>query len=107
MIVAWYIIINITTVNKAFNFFLPIQIMKEMQEVTFCTFSHFLADVFNELASISCILQKNYLILPQAISAVRKTVMVLQGMKTAPQRGGMLCRFLDCQGQEEVSFQVC
>lgn len=88
--------------------FLPIQIVKEMQEVTFCAFSHFLADLFNELASLSCILQKNDLILPQAISAVRKTVMTLQGMETAPQRGGMLSKFLDCfQGQEEVSFQVC
>lgn len=86
----------------------PVQIMKEMQEVNFCAFSHFLADVFNELASLSCVLQRNDLILPQAISAARKTIMILQAMEKAPQRGGKLCQFLDClKGQEEVSFQVC
>ncbi|CAL8258282.1 unnamed protein product [Arctogadus glacialis] len=53
------------------------------------------------------VLQKNNLILPQAISALRKTVMVLQAMQETPQRGGMLCQFMEClQGQEEISFQV-
>jgi hypothetical protein len=79
-----------------------------MHEINFCAFSHFLADVFDELASLSCVLQKNDLILPQAISALRKTVMVLQAMQETPQRGGMLCQFMEClQGQEEISFQVC
>ncbi|CAL8380737.1 unnamed protein product [Arctogadus glacialis] len=55
----------------------------------------------------SCVLQKNDLILPQAISALRKTVMVLQAMQETPQRGGMLCQFMEClQGQEEISFQL-
>ncbi|CAL8348911.1 unnamed protein product [Boreogadus saida] len=71
-------------------------------------FSHFLADVFYELASLSLVLQKNNFILPQAISALRKTVMVLQAMQETQQRGGMLCQFMEClQGQEEISFQVC
>ena len=79
-----------------------------MHEINFCAFGHFLADVFNELASLSCVLQKNDLILPQAISVLRKTVMVLQAMQETPHRGGMLCQFMEClQGQEEISFQVC
>ncbi|XP_041954873.1 zinc finger protein 862-like isoform X1 [Alosa sapidissima] len=84
------------------------KIRKEMHEVNFCAFSHFLADVFHELASLSCILQRNDLILPQAVSEIRKTVMVLQAMQGTPKRGGILCQFLASlpgQQMEEVTFQ--
>lgn len=78
--------------------------------MNFCTFSHFLADVFQELATLSCILQKTDLILPQAVSEFRKTVAALEAMKGRPKQSGMLSKFLArLQGQEidKVTFQVC
>lgn len=81
-----------------------------MQEVNFCPFSHSLADVFEELATLSGIFQKNDLIFPQTVSELRKTVTALEVMQESPTRGGMLSQFLDSlQGQErdQVIFQVC
>ncbi len=78
--------------------------------MNFCTFSHFLAAIFQELATLSCILQKNDLIFPQAVSELRKKVAALEAMKGRPKQSGMLSKFLTClQGQEKdkVTFHVC
>ena len=41
-----------------------------METTLFCVFSHFLCDLFEELATLSLTLQKNDLILPQATTAL-------------------------------------
>ena len=76
-----------------------------MESADFCAFSHFLADMFDELGSLSRILQTNDLILPKATSELKRTVSALENMKLRPKHGGMLQKFMGCI-QETVKFQV-
>ncbi|KAJ8356589.1 hypothetical protein SKAU_G00193830 [Synaphobranchus kaupii] len=78
----------------------------EMERAEFCAFSHFMADVFAELGSLSRILQANDLILPKASAELQRTVSELEGMKLRHKPGGMLEKFLSSQPEgESVTFQ--
>ena len=86
------------------------QIKREMETTLFCVFSHFLCDLFEELASLSLTLQGNDLILPQATTALKKTVTSQEALKTEPKPGGLLEKILTAFAQQqgdEMRFQVC
>ena len=89
---------------------LTTQIKKEMETTLFCVFSHFLCDLFEELATLSLTLQRNDLILPQATTILKMTVTSLEALKTKPKPGGLLEKiqtvFAQQQG-DEMRFQVC
>lgn len=84
-----------------------------MENALFCVFCHFLSDMFEELSTLSLTLQKNYLILPQATSEMRKTVTRLEALKSRAKSGGMLEKIQTMltqqqdHGDDECRFQVC
>ncbi len=81
----------------------------EMESTLFCVFCHFLCDLFEELATLSLTLQKNDLILPQATSALKKTVTRLEALKINPKPGGLLEKIQTSFAQQrgdEMCFQV-
>ncbi|KAK0132500.1 hypothetical protein N1851_032637 [Merluccius polli] len=79
-----------------------------METTLFCVFSHFLCDLFEELATLSLTLQRNDLILPQATTILKTTVTSLEALKTKPKPGGLLEKiqtaFAQQQG-DEMRFQ--
>ena len=80
-----------------------------MENALFCVFCHFLADMFEELSTLSLTLQRNDLILPQAMSELRKTVTRPDGLKSRAKSGGMLEKIqttLAQHGDDECRFQV-
>lgn len=77
-----------------------------MKKVDFVAFCHFIADMFQIISELSKSLQKNYLILPMAITAVRRTVDQLENLLVRPKRNGHLSAFLTAlqaqvEGQED------
>ena len=73
-------------------------------------FCHFLSDMFEELFSLSLPLQRNDLILPQAMSQLRNTVTRLEALKLRAKAGGMLEKIQTMLAQQlgdEKRFQVC
>lgn len=65
-----------------------------MKKVDFVAFSHFTADMFQIISELGRSLQKNDLILPMAITAVRRTLDQLENLLVWPKRNGHLSRFL-------------
>ena len=65
-----------------------------MKKVDFVAFCHFTADMFQIISELSKTLQKNDLILPMAITAVRRTLDQLENLLVRPKRNGYLSTFL-------------
>lgn len=65
-----------------------------MKKVDFVAFCHFIADMFQIISELSKSLQKNDLILPMAISAVRRALDQLENLLVRPKRNGHLSAFL-------------
>ena len=77
-----------------------------MKKVDFVAFCQFIADMFQIISELSKSLQKNDLILPMAITAVRRTVDQLENLLVRPKRNGHLSGFLTAlqaqvEGQED------
>ena len=77
-----------------------------MKKVDFVAFCHFIADMFQIISELSKSLQKNDLILPMAITAVRRTMDELENLLVWPKRNGHLSAFLTAlqaqmEGQED------
>ena len=77
-----------------------------MKKVDFVAFCQFIADMFQIISELSKSLQKNDLILPMAITAVRRTVDQLENLLVRPKRNGNLSGFLTAlqaqvEGQED------
>lgn len=78
-----------------------------MERADFCAFSHFMADAFTELGSLSSTLKANGLILPKASAKLQRTVSEQEMMKLRCKPKGMLEKFLSIQSEgERVIFQV-
>lgn len=74
-----------------------------MKKVDFVAFRHFIADMFQIISELSKSLQKNDLILPVAISAVRRALDQLENLLVQPKRNGHLSTFLTAlQAQMEI-----
>ena len=83
-----------------------LQLVKTMKKLDFVAFCHFIADMFQIISELSKILQKNDLILPMAITAVRRTVDQVENLLVRPKRNGHLNTFLTAlqaqvDGQED------
>jgi len=75
-------------------------------------YSAIFSDMFEELSSLSLTLQRNDLILPQAMSELRKTVTRLEALKSRAKAGGMLEKIQTMLAEQqdkddERTFQVC
>ena len=86
--------------------FIYFQLVKTMKKVDFVAFCHFIADMFQIISELSKSLQKNDLILPMAITAVRRTVDQVENLLVRPKRNGHLSAFLTAlqaqvEGQED------
>lgn len=82
------------------------KLSKDMKNLKFIAFSHFLADFFSEVSKLSLQLQTDDLILSSAISAVEDCLDALKLMKTKPLDGGLLEKFqTKCLGNNPVKFQ--
>ena len=82
-----------------------LQLVKTMKKVDFVAFCHFITDMFQIISELSKSLQKNDLILPMAITAVRRTVDQIENLLVRPKRNGHLSTFLTAlqtqvEGQE-------
>lgn len=76
-------------------------IVQQMENLSFVGFCHFLHDLFSEVSKLSLTLQKNSLILPQAVAAIESCLVTVKGLKEKPLRDGKLQEFL----QHTVSGQ--
>lgn len=65
-----------------------------MKILNFVSFCHFIADMFQVLSELRKTLQKNDLILPMAITAVKRTVEQVENLLVRPKYNGHLSRFL-------------
>lgn len=81
-----------------------------MKKLDFVAFCHFIADMFQIISELSKSLhrslQKNDLILPMAITAVKRTMDQLENLLVRPKKNGHLSTFLTAlqaqvEGQEE------
>lgn len=78
-----------------------------MKDLNFVAFSHFIADMFQIISELSKTLQRNDLILQQAVTAVRGTVDQLENLLVRLKREGHLSGFLaavqaQVNGQDEL-----
>jgi len=69
-------------------------IIKAMKTVSFVSFCHFLADLFEVLSKLSVQFQRNELILPCAVSLLEETVSNITLLCKRPVSGGRLHTFL-------------
>lgn len=65
-----------------------------MENLSFVGFCHFLHDLFSEVSKLSLTLQKNCLILPQAVAAIESCLVTVKGLKEKPLKDGKLQEFL-------------
>ncbi|KAL8582332.1 hypothetical protein ACOMHN_037089 [Nucella lapillus] len=78
-----------------------------MKDLQFAAFSHFLADVFQEISKLSLLLQSKDLILPCAIDGVESCFTSLDAMKTDPFPGGLLETFItECLEKQTRGFHT-
>ncbi|KAL8572378.1 hypothetical protein ACOMHN_023147 [Nucella lapillus] len=78
-----------------------------MKDLQFAAFSHFLADVFQEISKLSLLLQSKDLILPCAIDGVENCFTSLDAMKTDPFPGGLLETFItECLEKQTRGFHT-
>ena len=74
-----------------------------MKKVDFVAFCHFIADMFQIISELSKSLQKNDLIMPMAISAVRRALDQVENLLVRPKKNGHLSTFLTAlQAQMEI-----
>ncbi|GAA6073180.1 zinc finger protein 862 isoform X1 [Tachysurus ichikawai] len=78
-------------------------ISQQMEKLPFVVLCHFLHDLFGEISKLSLILQKNSVILPQAIAAIDSCVCTIKRMKDKPVRNGKLEEFLNYTNFNSVS----
>uniref|UniRef100_A0A3B1J4P0 TTF-type domain-containing protein n=1 Tax=Astyanax mexicanus TaxID=7994 RepID=A0A3B1J4P0_ASTMX len=81
-------------------------IFRQMESLLFVGFCHFLHDLFGEISKLSLTLQKNSLILPQAVAAVNSCIVTVKGMKDRPLRNGKLQEFLQNASLDSVAQNV-
>ena len=74
-----------------------------MKKLDFVAFCHFIADMFQIISELSKSLQKNDLIMPMAISAVRRALDQVENLLVRPKKNGHLSTFLTAlQAQMEI-----
>ncbi|XP_056451744.1 zinc finger protein 862-like [Gadus chalcogrammus] len=76
------------------------KIKKTMGDGTFVAFCHFLADVFSGLTKFS-LLQKNEIILPQAVCGLQNLLATTEVMEARPKPGGRLSQLQDALRQQK------
>lgn len=67
---------------------------KELKDLSFASFCHFMLDIFVQVSRLSLLLQTNELILPQAIAKIAETIETVNAMGEQPLPGGHLDKFL-------------
>ncbi|XP_069811753.1 zinc finger protein 862-like [Dendropsophus ebraccatus] len=77
-------------------------IVQQMENLMFVAFCHFLHDLFGEISKLSLTLQKNSLILPQAVAAIKTCIMTVNNFKEVPLRNGKLQEFYKKINVEEM-----
>ncbi|CAL8328156.1 unnamed protein product [Gadus morhua 'NCC'] len=65
-----------------------------MEDGTFVAFCHFLSDLFSSISNFSLQLQKNDVILPQAVSGIESLLATIEAMAASPKPDGKLSEFL-------------
>ncbi|XP_048856526.1 zinc finger protein 862-like isoform X2 [Brienomyrus brachyistius] len=68
-------------------------IKETMEDGSFLAFCHFLADLFSAISKYSLLLQRNDVILPQAVSSLRNLILNVEAMAVRPCPGGKLASF--------------
>jgi len=83
-----------------------------MKSLVFVALSHFMTDVFEVLAKLSVIFQKEDLILPPAVCGVKSSLLILEQMKTDIPPNGNISKFistvieqLENDPETDVKFQ--
>ncbi|TRY59464.1 hypothetical protein DNTS_024407 [Danionella cerebrum] len=68
-------------------------IKETMEDGSFRAFCHFLADLFSAISKYSLLLQRNDVILPQAVSSLRNLILNIEAMAVRPCPSGQLASF--------------
>ncbi|TRZ01431.1 hypothetical protein DNTS_006590 [Danionella cerebrum] len=68
-------------------------IKETMEDGSFLAFCHFLADLFSAISKYSLLLQRNDVILPQAVSSLRNLILNIEAMTVRPCPSGKLASF--------------
>ncbi|KAI4876128.1 hypothetical protein NFI96_026519 [Prochilodus magdalenae] len=69
-------------------------VKKSMEDATFVAFCHFIADMFSGISIFSLLLQRNEIILPQAVCGLEQLLVTTEAMAARPKPGGRLSEFL-------------
>ena len=81
------------------------KVAKQMVQLPFVAFCHFLADLFEQVANLSLEFQKEDLMLPSAVNSLDDCVATLTSMKTEPLSGGMLEKLVECFSTDKQNLQ--
>ncbi|XP_073727793.1 uncharacterized protein [Misgurnus anguillicaudatus] len=65
-----------------------------MEDATFVAFCHFIADVFSDISKFSLLLQRNEIILPQAVCGLEKLLLTIEAIFVRPKPNLRLSEFL-------------
>ncbi|XP_049922954.1 uncharacterized protein LOC126404036 [Epinephelus moara] len=77
------------------------KIKKMVEDGTFVAFCHFLADLFDAISKFSLLLQRNDVILPQAVNGLENLLATVEAMEVRAKPGGKLAELkADLQGQK-------
>nr|XP_055071756.1 zinc finger protein 862-like isoform X1 [Misgurnus anguillicaudatus] len=68
-------------------------VKETMEDGSFLAFCHFLADLFSAISKYSLLLQRNDVILPQAVSSLRNLILNIEAMAVRPSPSGRLASF--------------
>ncbi|CAM4326971.1 unnamed protein product [Leuciscus chuanchicus] len=68
-------------------------VKETMEDGSFLAFCHFLADLFSAISKYSLLLQRNDVILPQAVSSLRNLIINIEAMALRPSPSGRLASF--------------
>ncbi|XP_048054443.1 zinc finger protein 862-like isoform X2 [Megalobrama amblycephala] len=74
-----------------------------IEDGTFVAFCHFLADLFSYISQFSLLLQRNDIILPQAVSGIENLLVTIEALAAQPKPGGKLSTF--CAAMQEQRHQ--
>ncbi|KAJ8365052.1 hypothetical protein SKAU_G00138830 [Synaphobranchus kaupii] len=69
------------------------KVKETMEDGSFLAFCHFLADLFTAISKYSLLLQRNDVILPQAVSSLENLILTIEAMAVRPCHGGRLASF--------------
>ncbi|XP_056267915.1 zinc finger protein 862-like isoform X2 [Pseudoliparis swirei] len=76
------------------------KVKKMMEDGAFVGFFHFLADLFEAISKFSLLLQRNDVILPQAVNGIQNLIATVEAMSVRCKPGGRLAELLaDLQAQ--------